>query len=26
VARLEEQFLRTEYGAPVTGLFVVLEK
>jgi len=26
VARLEEQFLRTEYGAPITGLFVVLEK
>ena len=26
VARLEEQFLRTEYGSPVTGLFVVLEK
>jgi predicted TPR repeat methyltransferase len=26
VARLEEGFLRTEYGAPVTGLFVALEK
>jgi predicted TPR repeat methyltransferase len=26
VVRLEEQFLRTEYGSPVTGLFVVLEK
>ena len=26
VVRLEEGFLRNEYGAPVTGLFVVLEK
>ena len=25
VARLEEQFLRTEYGKPITGLFVALE-
>ena len=26
VARLEEAFLRDEYGTPLTGLFVVLEK
>jgi predicted TPR repeat methyltransferase len=26
VARLEEAFLREEYGTPLTGLFVVLEK
>lgn len=26
VARLEEAFLRDEYGKPLTGLFVVLEK
>ncbi len=26
VARLEEAFLRDEYGAPLTGLFVALEK
>lgn len=26
VTRLEEGFLRTEYGVPVTGLFVALEK
>jgi predicted TPR repeat methyltransferase len=26
VVRLEEAFLRTEYGTPLTGLFVILEK